>query len=65
MPGNSRAVTYTPSQNGATYGFVVEFRSEEDRNWYVKDDEEHQRFKERAGKLLKKAIVVDFANGIF
>jgi hypothetical protein len=57
--------TNPPSQNGATYGFIVEFGSEEDRNWYVEDDEEHQRFKERAGKVLQKAIVVDFANGIF
>ncbi|KAL2760181.1 hypothetical protein ACRALDRAFT_1091148 [Sodiomyces alcalophilus JCM 7366] len=47
-------------QNGITHGFVVEFASAEDRDYYVKDDPAHQAFVKSIGGLIEKAVVVDF-----
>ncbi|KAM7201278.1 dabb domain containing protein [Rhypophila sp. PSN 637] len=52
-------------QNEITHGFVVEFASEEDRDYYVKTDPAHQAFVKSIGDLVQKAIVVDFTNGFF
>ena len=53
------------SQAGTTHGFVVEFESAEDRNYYVFKDPTHIAFKEMAGEVLANAIVVDFNPGSF
>jgi hypothetical protein len=47
-------------QNGITHGFVVEFASREDRDYYVKEDPTHQAFVKSIEDLVEKAIVVDF-----
>lgn len=52
-------------QNGVTHGFVAEFSTAEDRDYYVDTDPAHQKFKESIGGLIDKAIVVDFTNGIY
>ncbi|KAL7807117.1 dabb domain-containing protein [Trichoderma aethiopicum] len=52
-------------QNGITHGFVVEFNSAEDRDYYVRTDPAHQAFVKSIGGLVEKAIVVDFSNGVY
>ncbi|KAF5008535.1 hypothetical protein FDECE_5191 [Fusarium decemcellulare] len=52
-------------QNGITHGFVVEFSSAEDRDYYVKTDPAHQDFSKSIRHLVEKVIVVDFANGVY
>ena len=43
----------------------MEFETPEDRDYYVDNDPAHQEFKKLAGKIREKAIVVDFASGVF
>ncbi|KAL7952184.1 dabb domain-containing protein [Trichoderma compactum] len=52
-------------QNGITHGFVVEFASAEDRDYYVTTDPAHQAFVKSIGGLVEKAIVVDFSDGVY
>ncbi|KAK3382637.1 hypothetical protein B0T24DRAFT_602154 [Lasiosphaeria ovina] len=60
--------TDRPSQKrGVTHGFVVEFASPVDREYYVNTDPAHQAFKAIIGELVEelKTVVVDFSGGIF
>ncbi|KAK1752940.1 hypothetical protein QBC47DRAFT_387405 [Echria macrotheca] len=50
-------------QNGITHGFVVEFASVEDRDYYVAKDPAHMAFVKSIEDLVEKAIVVDFTDG--
>ncbi|KAL2022811.1 hypothetical protein VTK56DRAFT_4627 [Thermocarpiscus australiensis] len=50
-------------QNGMTHGFVVEFASAEDRDYYVTKDPAHLAFAKSLEGLLEKATVVDFIDG--
>lgn len=52
-------------QEGLSHGFVVQFRSNEDRDYYVDQDPAHQAFKNAAGPLIEKAVVFDFRDGVF
>lgn len=52
-------------QNGFTHGFVVEFASVEDRNYYTKTDPAHQDYVKSLGGLLEKVTVIDFTNGVY
>ncbi|KAK4149079.1 stress responsive A/B barrel domain-containing protein [Chaetomidium leptoderma] len=52
-------------QNGMTHGFVVEFASAEDRDYYVTTDPAHQDFKRGLGVVLEKPVVVDFVDGVY
>ncbi|KAK4221162.1 dabb-domain-containing protein [Podospora fimiseda] len=52
-------------QNGITHGFVVEFESVEDRDYYVATDPAHQAFVKSIGDVVIKAIVVDFEDGVY
>lgn len=51
------------SQSPYTHGFVVEFESEEDRDYYVSKDPAHQDFIKFAGELLQNVKVVDYEPG--
>ncbi|KAF7509339.1 hypothetical protein GJ744_008062 [Endocarpon pusillum] len=53
------------NQAGITHGFVVEFESAEDRDYYVLEDPTHIAFTKFAGEVLANAIVVDFNPGSF
>jgi Stress responsive A/B Barrel Domain len=53
------------SQADITHGFVVEFESVEDRDYYTSKDPTHLAFTKVAGEVLVKAIVVDFNPGSF
>lgn len=50
-------------KHGFTHAFVVEFESEEDRDYYVKSDEAHLAFVAGVGGLVADAQVVDFTAG--
>ncbi|CAG9978401.1 unnamed protein product [Clonostachys byssicola] len=52
-------------QDGFTHGFVVQFHSAKDRDYYVNSDPAHQAFKESISSLVDKALVVDFDNGVY
>jgi len=52
-------------QQGVTHGFVAEFASAEDRDYYVKEDPAHRAFVKSIGELIDRATVVDFRDGAF
>ncbi|KAB5575360.1 hypothetical protein GE09DRAFT_1091747 [Coniochaeta sp. 2T2.1] len=52
-------------QNGLTHGFVAEFASTEDRDYYVSTDPHHQAFVKSIGEVVEKAVVVDFVDGVY
>ncbi|KAF2431000.1 hypothetical protein EJ08DRAFT_649313 [Tothia fuscella] len=52
-------------QNGITHAFVMEFENAEVRDYYVDKDPVHDEFKKLAGKVLEKAQVIDFSDGVF
>jgi hypothetical protein len=54
-----------PLQHGLTHAFVVEFATEEDRNYYVRLDPAHLAFVKSIGTLIEKAQVLDFTPGVF
>ncbi|KKY32768.1 putative stress responsive a b barrel domain-containing protein [Diaporthe ampelina] len=52
-------------QHGATHGFVVEFASTQDRDYYVSQDPAHQKLKKSMASLVENVVVVDWENGQF
>ncbi|KAF2273233.1 dabb-domain-containing protein [Westerdykella ornata] len=52
-------------QNGFTHAFIMQFYSDEDRDYYVDHDPVHQEFKDSLKGVLEKAQVIDFQNGVF
>ncbi|KAK4043576.1 stress responsive A/B barrel domain-containing protein [Parachaetomium inaequale] len=52
-------------QNGMTHGFVLEFASAEDRDYYVATDPAHQEFVKSVGDVVEKPTVLDFSDGVF
>ncbi|PYI27560.1 hypothetical protein BP00DRAFT_379300, partial [Aspergillus indologenus CBS 114.80] len=51
--------------NGITHVFVMEFESEEDREYYLNKDPDHLAFVKGLGGDIEKVQVVDFTNGVF
>ncbi|KAL2265548.1 hypothetical protein VTJ83DRAFT_6648 [Remersonia thermophila] len=52
-------------QNGLTHGFVAEFASVEDRDYYVSTDPAHKEFVKSIIDLLEKPVVLDFSDGVY
>jgi hypothetical protein len=52
-------------QNGMTHGFVLEFASAEDRDYYVATDPAHQEFVKNVGEVVEKPTVLDFSDGVY
>ncbi|PKS11279.1 hypothetical protein jhhlp_003041 [Lomentospora prolificans] len=52
-------------QNGLSHGFVVEFASAADRDYYVSNDPAHQSFVKSIDGVVDKLTVLDFENGEF
>lgn len=61
----STILTFLSPKGGITHGFVVEFESAEDGDYYVFKDPTHIAFTKLAGEVLENAIVVDFNPGSF
>ncbi|PHH64470.1 hypothetical protein CDD81_4545 [Ophiocordyceps australis] len=51
------------SQDGFTHAFVVEFESQQDRDYYVRHDPAHKAFVSEAMPRLARAHIVDFVPG--
>ena len=52
-------------QNGMSHAFILRFSSNEERDYYVKEDPAHQAFKDAAAAVVEKTIVVDFQEDVF
>ncbi|KIH87317.1 hypothetical protein SPBR_05407 [Sporothrix brasiliensis 5110] len=52
-------------QGGITHGFVVEFATAADRDYYAKNDPAHLAYAASLRALVTKAVVVDFADGVY
>ncbi|KAL1612431.1 hypothetical protein SLS60_000658 [Paraconiothyrium brasiliense] len=52
-------------QEGLSHAFIVQFASNEDRDYYVNQDPTHDAFKKAAGPFIEQAVVVDFQDGAF
>ena len=50
-------------KNGFTHAFVVEFESEDDRDFYVKKDEAHLAFMKSLDGLVDGAQILDYTPG--
>lgn len=48
-----------------THGFVVEFASAADRDYYVSEDPVHQAFVSIVGIVVEKVIIIDFSDGVY
>ncbi|CBX93092.1 similar to stress responsive alpha-beta barrel domain-containing protein [Plenodomus lingam JN3] len=51
--------------DGLTHGFVVEFESAEDRDYYTHRDPAHQAFVQFVGPLVQGVKVLDYTPGVF
>lgn len=54
----------TSEQNGLTHGFVLEFESRADRDYFVKKDPVHQAFVKTLDGMVEKTVVLDFSGGV-
>ncbi|KAL9113288.1 MAG: hypothetical protein Q9227_002623 [Pyrenula ochraceoflavens] len=65
---SSGGVNNSPEQldGGLTHGYVVEFASKEDRDYYIKDDPAHLAFvkKLQDGGLVDEIRAIDYEPGI-
>ncbi|GAB7353702.1 hypothetical protein MBLNU459_g4105t1 [Dothideomycetes sp. NU459] len=49
---------------GMTHGFVLEFESQDDLDYYITTDPVHVQFSKDAGPLIEDSVVVDIRDGI-
>lgn len=52
-------------QAGYSHAFVVEFASEEDRDYYNEEDQAHLEFKKSLKPIIEKVGVVDYTPGVY
>jgi len=52
-------------QGGLTHGFVVEFASPEDRDYYVTKDPSHMAFVKKNSPRFDDVRVVDYQKGVY
>ncbi|KAK3380495.1 stress responsive A/B barrel domain-containing protein [Lasiosphaeria ovina] len=52
-------------QDGLTHGFVMQFATADERNYYLEKDPAHQKFKKEVEPIVQKVTVVDFTAGTF
>ena len=48
---------------GMTHAFVLEFKDEDDRDYYLLHDKVHRAFSAKAGPLIEDSVVVDLRDG--
>ena len=53
----------SPLPRSLLHGFVVEFETEADRDYYVSEDPAHQDFIKFAGEILQNVKVIDYEPG--
>lgn len=52
-------------QGGFTHGFVVDFASVEDRDFYISSDPVHQAFSEKNRPRFDDVRVIDYEKGVY
>lgn len=52
-------------QGGLTHGFVVEFASKKDRDYYVSKDPSHMAFVKKNSPRFDDVRVVDYDKGVY
>lgn len=55
----------TDIQGGLTHGFVFEFESKDDCNYYVYKDPVHQEFTASLKDIVQNVRVLDYEPGVF
>jgi len=53
------------AQGGFTHGFVVEFASKQDRDYYVSKDPSHQAFVKKNSPQFDDVRVIDYEKGVY
>jgi len=53
------------AQGGFTHGFVVEFASREDRDYYIAEDAVHQAFVKKNSPRFDDVRVIDYEKGVY
>ncbi|KAK5330899.1 hypothetical protein LTR70_000221 [Exophiala xenobiotica] len=53
------------AQGGLTHGFVVEFASKGDRDYYVGEDPSHKKFQEKNRPRFDDVRVIDYEKGVY
>ena len=48
-----------------THTYILEFDSESDRNYYIKDDPAHMAFGHSLTGIVEKVMVMDFLPDVF
>ncbi|KAF2154622.1 hypothetical protein K461DRAFT_275751 [Myriangium duriaei CBS 260.36] len=56
--------SWEPFSKGMTHGFVLEFASQDDLDYYLTEDPVHLAFSQAAGPLIEDSLVVDIRDGI-
>ncbi|KAJ9655791.1 hypothetical protein H2198_005411 [Neophaeococcomyces mojaviensis] len=52
-------------EGGFTHGFVVEFASKQDRDYYVSKDPSHQAFVKKNSPQFEDVRVIDYEKGVY
>ena len=60
-----RSTLLTLRKGGLTHGFVVEFASQQDRDYYVSKDPVHQAFVKKNGPRFDDVRVIDYEKGVY
>ncbi|OAL47073.1 hypothetical protein IQ07DRAFT_589953 [Pyrenochaeta sp. DS3sAY3a] len=63
--GGGKDISVENLQSGFSHAFLLNFYSNQDRDYYVNEDPVHKAFKEAAGAVVEKTLVVDFQDGVF
>ncbi|KAF2719002.1 hypothetical protein K431DRAFT_287177 [Polychaeton citri CBS 116435] len=56
--------SWEPFHKGMTHGFVLEFESQDDLDYYLLEDEVHREFSRSAAPLVQDSVVVDIRDGV-
>ncbi|TKA71267.1 hypothetical protein B0A55_07340 [Friedmanniomyces simplex] len=56
--------SWEPFSKGLTHGFVLEFASQADLDYYLTTDPVHLAFSREAGPLIEDSVVVDIQDGV-
>lgn len=56
--------SWEPYSKGMTHGFILEFASQEDLDYYLLRDQVHADFSRKAHPLIEDSLVVDISDGV-
>ncbi|PSN59490.1 hypothetical protein BS50DRAFT_447478, partial [Corynespora cassiicola Philippines] len=56
--------SWEPFSKGLTHGFVLEFASQEDLDYYLTAEPVHLQFSKNAKPLIEDSVVIDIKDGV-